>query len=219
MKVSLKWLNEYVDVPADLKAFCDRLDLTGTGVEGVEKTGAAFDNVVTAQVVSKQPHPDSDHMWLCKVDVGDKNLGEDGNPVKLPEPLFGPRDDYSEHQRDPKVIYNEEKQMYYILIGAQTLDKKGTILIYKSKELLSGWTFAGQLNVPGYDGFGGMWECPYIVNISGKDLLIFSPQYTKLPGRAESTNHNVYLIGTMDYDTLTFTPDSDSQYLDFGYDF
>ena len=152
--------------------------------------------------------------WTCAA-----YLGEDGNPVKLPEPLFGPRDDYSEHQRDPKVIYNEEKQMYYILIGAQTLDKRGTILIYKSKELLSGWSFAGQLNVPGFESFGGMWECPYIVNISGKDLLIFSPQYTKLPGRAESTNHNVYLIGTMDYDTLTFTPDGDYQYLDFGFDF
>ena len=83
MKVSLKWLNEYVDVPSDLKAFCDRLDLTGTGVEGVEKTGAAFDHVVTAQVIEKKPHPDSDHMWLCKVDVGDNNVDADGNPEPL----------------------------------------------------------------------------------------------------------------------------------------
>ena len=83
MKVSLNWLNEYVDVPADLKAFCDRLDLTGTGVEGVEKTGAAFDKIVTAQVVDKQLHPDSDHLWVCKVDVGEWNIGEDGNPEPL----------------------------------------------------------------------------------------------------------------------------------------
>ena len=64
-----------------------------------------------------------------------------------------------------------------------------------------------------------MWECPYIVNISGSDVLIFSPQYTKLPGRAESTNHNVYLIGKMDYDTLTFTPQSGYRHLDYGFDF
>ena len=32
---AVNWLNEYVEVPSDLKAFCDRLDLTGTGVEGV----------------------------------------------------------------------------------------------------------------------------------------------------------------------------------------
>ena len=31
MKVSLKWLSDYVDVPSDIKEFCDRLDLTGTG--------------------------------------------------------------------------------------------------------------------------------------------------------------------------------------------
>ena len=83
MKVSLKWLNEYVDVPTDLKAFCDRLDLTGTGVEGVEKTGAAFDKIVTAQVLEKVPHPDSDHMWVCKVDVGVNNVDEQGNPEPL----------------------------------------------------------------------------------------------------------------------------------------
>ena len=36
-------------------------------------------------------------------------LGEDGRPRKLEKPLFGPRDDHSEHQRDPKVVWNEEK--------------------------------------------------------------------------------------------------------------
>ena len=83
MKVSLKWLSEYVDVPDDLKAFCDRLDLTGTGVEGVETLGAAFQNVVTAQVVGKERHPDSDHMWVCQVDVGPWNTDDDGNPAPL----------------------------------------------------------------------------------------------------------------------------------------
>ena len=57
------------------------------------------------------------------------------------------------------------------------------------------------------------------VNLSGTDVLIFSPQYTKLPGRGNSTNHNVYFLGKMDYDTLTFTPEGDYHYLDFGFDF
>ena len=146
-------------------------------------------------------------------------LGEDNRPRKLEKPLFGPRDDHSEHQRDPKVVWNKDKKKYYIFIGAQTLDKRGCVLIYESEQLLSGWRFAGELKVPGYEAFGGMWECPYIVNISGRDVLIFSPQYTKLPGRGESTNHNVYLIGTMDYDTLTFTPDGPYRHLDYGFDF
>ncbi len=146
-------------------------------------------------------------------------MDAEGALKKLPEPLFGPRPDYSEHQRDPKVFYIAEKERYYIFIGAQTQDGKGCVQVYQSKELLSGWEFAGQLKVPGYEDFGGMWECPCIQNISGKDVLLFSPQYTKLPGRGESTNHNVYLIGHMDYDTLTFTPEGDYQYLDFGFDY
>ena len=77
MKVSLKWLSEYVDVPADVKEFCDRLDLTGTGVEGVEKTGAALDGVVVGHVETCEPHPDSDHMHVVTVDVGA------GEPVQV----------------------------------------------------------------------------------------------------------------------------------------
>lgn len=83
MKVSLKWLSEYVEVPADLKAFCDRLDLTGTGVEGIEVAGQTFDKVVVGQIVEKKAHPDSDHMWVCQVSVGENNLGQDGKPEPL----------------------------------------------------------------------------------------------------------------------------------------
>ena len=83
MKLSMKWLNEYVHVPDDLKAFCDFLDMTGTGVEGVEETGATFDKVVVGQIAKKEQHPDSDHMWVCQVDVGANNLGKDGKPELL----------------------------------------------------------------------------------------------------------------------------------------
>lgn len=83
MKVSLKWLSEYVEVPTDLKAFCDRLDLTGTGVEGVEIAGATFDKVVVGQIAEKKAHPDSDHMWVCQVNVGENNVDENGNPEPL----------------------------------------------------------------------------------------------------------------------------------------
>lgn len=70
MKVSLKWLSDYVDVPSDIKEFCDRLDLTGTGVEGVETLGATFDGVVVGYVETCKEHPDSDHMHVVTVDVG-----------------------------------------------------------------------------------------------------------------------------------------------------
>ena len=62
------------DLPGNLQAFCDKLDLTGTGVEEVAVAGEGFDNIVTGQILSKEKHPDSDHMWVTKVDVGDEKL-------------------------------------------------------------------------------------------------------------------------------------------------
>ncbi len=58
-------------MPSNLQAFCDKLDLTGTGVEEVAKLGDGFDNIVTGKILEKEPHPDSDHMFVAKVDVGE----------------------------------------------------------------------------------------------------------------------------------------------------
>ena len=145
-------------------------------------------------------------------------LYEDGRRSKLPWPLFGPSPDYTEHQRDPKIIYVPEKKEYFIVIGAQTLDKKGCVIIYRSPALLDGWEFAGQLKVPGFEDFGGMWECPSIEKISGQDVLLFCPQHIRLPGRGENTNHSGYILGEMNWDTLTFTPSGSFHVLDFGFD-
>ncbi len=83
MRVSYEWLKSMVDVPEDPQDLVREFVRTGTEVEAVEKVGADLANVVTARVVSKQPHPDSDHMWVCKVDVGERNLGKDGKPEPL----------------------------------------------------------------------------------------------------------------------------------------
>lgn len=83
MRVSYEWLKEMVDVPADPQELVAEFVRTGTEVEAVDRMGAEFDHVVTGQVVSKEPHPDSDHMWLCKVSVGEKNTDADGNPEPL----------------------------------------------------------------------------------------------------------------------------------------
>lgn len=160
-----------------------------------------------------------DENWIRTPYTCVAKLGKDGRPAKLPEPLFGPLSGYTEHQRDPKILYHKERQKYYIFLGAQSEDQNGCVLVYESEQLLRGWSFAGRLKVPGYEQFGGMWECPCIGTIGGKDILLFSPQYIRLPGRAENTNHNVYLIGNMDYDTLTFTPESGYRHLDYGFDF
>lgn len=161
-------------------------------------------------------HRDPD--WTRKSYTCIVKLYDDGRKAKLPWPLFGPHPDYTEHQRDPKIIYNEAQDTYYIIIGAQTKDKRGCVILYKSRNLLDGWEFAGELKVPGFENFGGMWECPSIERISGRDVLIFCPQHLHLAGRGENTNHSGYILGTMDWDRLTFTPSGNFHVLDFGFD-
>ncbi|MDR0347777.1 MAG: phenylalanine--tRNA ligase subunit beta [Coriobacteriales bacterium] len=83
MKVSLKWLKTMVDVPADVRELTERLDLTGTAVEGFEATGAVLDGIVTGQILTREKHPDADKLWVTTVDVGAHNLGDDGEPKPL----------------------------------------------------------------------------------------------------------------------------------------
>ena len=83
MKVSVKWLKTMVDVPADLGGFMDRLDLTGTAVEGFETTGQAFEHIVVGHILTREKHPDADKLWVTTVDVGARNLGANGEPEPL----------------------------------------------------------------------------------------------------------------------------------------
>ena len=70
MKVPMKWLKEYVDIDIPAEEYASRMVMTGTAVEGVEKTGEQFDRVVVGQVLSCVDHPNSDHLHICQVDVG-----------------------------------------------------------------------------------------------------------------------------------------------------
>ncbi len=70
MNLSREWLNDYTTVTVSDKEFCDGLTLSGSKVEGFEKTGAGIKNVVAGRVTFMSPHPDSDHLWVCKIDAG-----------------------------------------------------------------------------------------------------------------------------------------------------
>ena len=83
MRVSYDWLKTLIDVPESPKELSDEYIRTGTEVEAIDVVGESFDHVVTAQVLEKTPHPDSDHMYVCKVSVGDKNVDAEGNPEPL----------------------------------------------------------------------------------------------------------------------------------------
>lgn len=159
-----------------------------------------------------------DDNWMRQSYTMMAELKDNGEFKKHIPPLYGPNPQYTEHQRDPNIIYNEETKRYYIFSGAQTKAKKGRCIIYSSKDLKTGWSFAGEMKVPGFDDFGDMWECPSLERFDGKDVFIFCPQHIHLQGRGDTQNHCGYLIGNMDFDTLTFTPDGSFHVLDFGFD-
>ena len=72
MNLSRNWLSDFVDVK-DIgdHAYCDRLTATGSKVEGYEVLGEDIENVVVAKVTAMERHPDSDHLWVCKIDAGE----------------------------------------------------------------------------------------------------------------------------------------------------
>ena len=70
MNLSRKWLNEFGTVDADDKEFAEAMTLSGSKVEVTEDLGAEICNVVVGRILSMERHPDSDHMWVCQLDVG-----------------------------------------------------------------------------------------------------------------------------------------------------
>ena len=70
MNLSRKWLEEFVHVTASDKDFAEAMTLSGSKVELTHDLGAEISNVVVGKVTAMERHPDSDHMWVCQVDVG-----------------------------------------------------------------------------------------------------------------------------------------------------
>ena len=70
MRLPIKWLCEYVDV-SDIppKKLCHDLTMSGSKVEALDYIGEGIDRVVVGKVLSTTCHPNSDHLWICQVDV------------------------------------------------------------------------------------------------------------------------------------------------------
>lgn len=77
MLVSYKWLNEYVALdgltPNDL---ADKMSVTGIEVEGVTVLEEGLKKIVVGHVVECIDHPDSDHLHICQVDIGEEELSQ-----------------------------------------------------------------------------------------------------------------------------------------------
>jgi phenylalanyl-tRNA synthetase beta chain len=77
VNVSLSWLRQYVDIPADIQALAHELTMHGLKVERVVTRGVTERLVVVGHVLEAHPHPDAERLRVCRVDVGD------GEPLEI----------------------------------------------------------------------------------------------------------------------------------------
>ncbi|MGI6361356.1 MAG: phenylalanine--tRNA ligase subunit beta [Bacillota bacterium] len=74
MRVSYKWLQDYVDLDITPQELADKLTMAGIEVDEIEYIGEGVSGVVVAQVMEKNPHPNSKKLSICQVDNGDKTV-------------------------------------------------------------------------------------------------------------------------------------------------
>jgi len=73
MKVSLKWLSEYVDIKLTPQELADRLTMAGIEVQGVQTIGG-WEKMMVGEVTEVNPHPDADRLKLATVNLGAQQL-------------------------------------------------------------------------------------------------------------------------------------------------
>ncbi|HEJ9481266.1 MULTISPECIES: sucrose-6-phosphate hydrolase [Proteus] len=134
-------------------------------------------------------------------------------------PVLGLPEGYSGHVRDPKIWQHNDK--WYMVLGAQTLDKQGKVLLYRASHLYQ-WQLIGELagsHLGGLDDVGYMWECPDLFELSGHFILLTCPQGIKKEQyRFLNSHSSAYLMGSFDYSTLQFQH-GDLIELDAGFEF
>lgn len=71
MNLSMRWLKDYVDIGnVSMRDFSEAMSMSGSKVEGWETEFDEVKNVVVGKILSVEPHPDSDHLVICQLDVG-----------------------------------------------------------------------------------------------------------------------------------------------------
>lgn len=121
---------------------------------------------------------------------------------------------YTTHFRDPYLFTHSGRSFF--IIGAQRENLTGCALIYE--EIGGNWILRGELKTD-YTDFGYMWECPNLISVDGRDVLVFCPQGIAPQGHKYNNLYQAgYLIGKFNPDTLEFVH-GDFQELDGGFDF
>lgn len=70
MRVSYKWLQDYVDIEISPEELAKKLTMAGIEIDEIEYSGKDISNVVVAKVLACEKHPGSKHLSICQVDDG-----------------------------------------------------------------------------------------------------------------------------------------------------
>jgi len=74
VRVSYKWLQEFVEIDISPQELADRLTLAGITVEGITEPGAGIEKVITGRIESIEPHPNADKLVVTRVNTGAEQL-------------------------------------------------------------------------------------------------------------------------------------------------
>ncbi|SDQ02625.1 glycoside hydrolase family 32 protein (plasmid) [Carnobacterium viridans] len=144
-------------------------------------------------------------------------VSNDGQTFIKQENIIKTPEGFSEHHRDPKVWkYND---IWWMIVGAQTVENKGAITLFQSYDLLS-WKYQGVFYTdPNLDQ---MCECPDYFSLDKEvDILTVCPQKRTSYKEDDQpiSSYAGYIVGKMNYETKKFSQTSLIKLLDEGFDF
>lgn len=144
-------------------------------------------------------------------------MDKSGKVTKLDHYLFKNPAQFSEHFRDPQIM--KHNGSYYCLLGAQEKDNKtGHLDLWKSADLKD-WQEVGTVDF-GVKNAGYMIECPNLVFVDGKAVLVFCPQgLDKKIADYDNVYPNMYVVGdSFDFEHAKLVNPSPLKNLDDGFD-
>lgn len=145
-------------------------------------------------------------------------MDKDGQIEKFTEVLIQQPEDVTEHFRDPQIFKYDGQ--FYAIVGAQNHDKQGFIKLYKAVENnVKNWEFVGDLDFGG-TGSEYMIECPNLVFVDGKPVLLYSPQGLD---KNELNYDNIYpntykVFEAFDPETARLIGEGKLENLDYGFE-
>lgn len=145
-------------------------------------------------------------------------MDKEGHIEKFEKVLIQQPQDVTEHFRDPQIF--DYQGQFYAIVGAQNLDKKGFIKLYKATNNdVTNWEFVGNLEFGG-TGSEYMIECPNLVFVDNKPVLLYSPQGLD---KSELDYDNIYpntykICQSFDTENAGLVGSSPIYNLDYGFE-